>query len=90
MVTITCNVYEKHDFLNMLDYAKKKKIEDCNNNLITPGLLKLELEKIDRLKRRILGKKPVEDYLLQSKEFREKYTVGEGHDDFPKAEYINY
>lgn len=87
MITILCNVYEKHDMLNILKYAKEKKIEDCNNDLITPGLLKLELEKIDRLKRRILGQKPAEDYQLQNKNYREKYTVSEDHDDLPKAPF---
>ena len=61
MVTIKCDVYEKRDFEIFLDYAREKKIEDCNNNKITPYLLKIELEKLARLKRLLTGKTK-EDY----------------------------
>ena len=63
MVTIKCDVYDKRDFEMFLDYAKKKKIEDCNNNKITPYLLKIELEKLARLKRLLTGKVK-EDYQI--------------------------
>lgn len=56
MVTINCDVYEKHDLLKILDYAKKKKYEDCNNNIITPTLLEMEVRTIETLKKRVNGK----------------------------------
>lgn len=65
MITIRCSVYEKRDFEVYLDYAKEKLIEDCNNNKMTPMLLKIELEKIKRLKERVNGKAK-EDYQQSS------------------------
>lgn len=56
MVIIKCDIYEKGELIRFLDYAKTKKIEDCNNDKITPKLLKLELEKIEILKKIINGK----------------------------------
>lgn len=61
MVTIKCDVYEKRDFEIFLDYAKEKKIEDCNNNKITPKLLRIELNKIATLKSILKGNNK-EDY----------------------------
>ena len=55
MIKIVCSVYEKYDFLEILEYAKKKKIEDCNNNVINPYYLKWELEKLETLKKRVNG-----------------------------------
>ena len=46
MVTIKCSVYERHDLLKLLDYAKEKKFQDCNDNKITPRLLELDVKTI--------------------------------------------
>ena len=63
MVTIHCNVYEKGDLLRILDYAKEKKREDCNNNpKYTEQELEMDLKKIEILKARVNGKYK-EDYL---------------------------
>lgn len=68
MITIRCSVYEKHDLLQAIEYAQKKKIEDYNNEKITYGLLKIELDRLDTLKQRIDGKYK-EDYLQTSAKY---------------------
>lgn len=62
MITIRCDVWERRDLEMFLEYAKEKKIEDCNNGKITEKLLDIELEKIRRLKNRLKGIYK-EDYL---------------------------
>lgn len=71
MVTITCDVYEKHDFLKILEYAKEKKKEDCKQGLITSKMLEIELDNIYRLINRVNGIYQ-EDYLMLSKTARDK------------------
>ena len=87
MIRINCTVYEKYDMLAMLKYAKKKKIEEFNQNKITAKLLEIELNKIATLERRIEGKYR-EDYHDQAswKSRRDSGTPDE-NDDLPKAPF---
>ena len=71
MVTITCDVYEKHEFLKILEYAKEKKKEDYRKGLMTDKMLEIELDSIHRLTNRVNGIYK-EDYLMLSKTGREK------------------
>lgn len=71
MVTITCDVYEKHDLLKILEYAKEKKKEEWRDGLITSKMLEIELDNIYRLINRVNGIYK-EDYLMLSKIGREK------------------
>lgn len=84
MITIICSVYEKHDLLELIDYAKKKKIEDCNNDIITPYLLNIELARLNKLKQRINGKVR-EDYDTASLRYNRNHPSGRVQkDDLPK------
>lgn len=65
MVTINCSVYEKHDLLEVLEYAKKKKIQDYESGKITKELMKFDTNIIDKLIQRVNGKY-VEDYFKTS------------------------
>lgn len=87
MIRINCTVYEKHDMLAMLKYAKQKKIEEFNRNKMTAKLLEIELNKIATLERRVNGIYR-EDYNDQAswKSRRENGTPDE-HDDLPKAPF---
>lgn len=87
MIRINCTVYEKHDMLAMLKYAKRKKIEEFNKNEITAKLLEIELNKIATLEKRINGIYR-EDYYDQAswKSRRENGTPDE-NDDLPKAPF---
>ena len=89
MITIRCSVYEKRDFEVYLDYAKKKLIEDCNNDKITPILLDIELKKIRALQNRLKGKY-TEDYQQSSISYnRERGTLREREkNDLPKAPFM--
>jgi hypothetical protein len=82
-------VYEKRDFEVYLDYAKEKKLEDCNNGKITANLLKIELDKINNLKRRVNGKVR-EDYQQSSVSYRRNHGTAteREHDGLPKAPFI--
>ena len=80
MITIKMSVYEKADLLSFLDYAKEKKIEDCNNDIITPLLLNIELERIKILKNRIKGKFN-EDYQQMSRKYLRQFEREK--DDLP-------
>lgn len=84
MVTIKMSVYEKADLLKVLEYAKEKKIEDCNKDIITPLLLNIELEKINVLKNRAKGKFN-EDYQQMSRKYSREFE-GE-KDDLPKNHF---
>lgn len=84
MVTIKMSVYEKADLLNFLEYAKQKKIEDCNNDIITPLLLNIELEKINALKDRVNGKFK-EDYQQTSRKYIRQFPREK--DDLPKTPF---
>ena len=84
MVTIKMNVYEKADLLKVLEYAKEKKIEDCNKDIITPLLLNIELEKINVLKNRVKGKFN-EDYQQMSRKYSREFEGGK--DDLPKTPF---
>lgn len=81
MVTIKMSVYEKADLLRLLEYAKEKKLEDCNNDVITPLLLKIELEKINALKDRVNGKFK-EDYQQISRKYIRQFEREK--DDLPE------
>lgn len=84
MVNITCSVYEKCDFLELIEYAKKKKIEDCNNELISPLLLKIELDKLESLRQRVEGKYR-HDYDMSSRRYSRNHPSGNvDNDDLPK------
>lgn len=72
MIKIECDVWEKRQLLEYLDYSKKKMQEDFNGGRITLECLIFEHSKIDNLKSVVNGKTN-EDYLLRSKEFRQKY-----------------
>ena len=80
MITIKMSVYEKADLLSFLDYAKEEKIEDCNNDIITPLLLNIELERIKILKNRIKGKFN-EDYQQMSRKYLRQFEREK--DDLP-------
>ena len=84
MVTIKMSVYEKADLLSFLDCAKEKKIEDCNNDIITPLLLNIELERIKILKNRIKGKFN-EDYQQMSRKYLIQFE--RENDDLPAAPF---
>lgn len=86
MVTIKCSVYEKHDLLKLLDYAKEKKYQDCNDNKITTGLLELDVKTIETLKRRVNGQYK-EDYQdTPAKAYRRQFKRDEDDLD-PDKEY---
>lgn len=80
MITIKCDVYEKNQLLQYLNYCKKKRIEECNNDEITVGLLNIELGIINNLIDRIDGKYR-EDYDMRSKDYRVR--------DAPKRDELN-
>lgn len=84
MITIKMSVYEKADLLSFLDYAKEKKIEDCNNDIITPLLLNIELERIKILKNRIKGKFN-EDYQQMSRKYLRQFEREK--DDLPETPF---
>lgn len=84
MVTIKMSVYEKADLLKVLEYAKEKKIEDCNKDIITPLLLKIELEKINVLKNRAKGKFN-EDYQQTSRKYIRQFKREK--DDLPETPF---
>lgn len=86
MITIKCTVYEKHDLLKILDYAKEKKYQDCNDEKITPKLLHMEVERIELLKRRINGQYR-EDYQdVSTKAYRRQFKRSKDDID-PQKEY---
>lgn len=86
MVTINCTVYEKHDLLKVLDYAKEKRIEDCDKGKITTEHLELDLKTIETLKLRVHGKYR-EDYQdVSSKSYREQCNARKDEID-PQKEY---
>lgn len=77
MVTIKCTVYEKHDLLRLLDYAKEKKIQEFNEDKITAKLLKMDMDRIELLKRRVNGQYR-EDYQdVSTKSYRRQYKRSE-------------
>jgi hypothetical protein len=82
-------VYEKRDFEVYLDYAKEKKLEDCNNGKITAKLLKIELDKINVLKRRLKGIVR-EDYQQSSVAYKRNHGTAKEreYDGLPKAPFI--
>lgn len=84
MVTIKMSVYEKADLLKVLEYAKEKKIEDCNKDIITPLLLNIELEKINVLKNRTNGKFK-EDYQQTSRKYIRQFKREK--DDLPETPF---
>lgn len=84
MVTIKMSVYEKADLLKVLEYAKEKKIEDCNKDIITPLLLNIELEKINVLKNRVKGKFN-EDYQQMSRKYIRQFKREK--DDLPETPF---
>ena len=84
MITIKMSVYEKADMLKVLEYAKEKKIEDCNNDIITPLLLNIELERIKILKNRIKGKFN-EDYQQMSRKYLRQFEREK--DDLPESPF---
>lgn len=84
MVTIKMSVYEKADLLKVLEYAKEKKIEDCNKDIITPLLLNIELEKINVLKNRAKGKFN-EDYQQTSRKYIRQFKREK--DDLPETPF---
>ena len=84
MITIKMSVYEKADLFSFLDYAKEKKIEDCNNDIITPLLLNIELERIKILKNRIKGKFN-EDYQQMSRKYLRQFEREK--DDLPETPF---
>lgn len=73
MVRIECDVWEKRQLFEYLDYSKKKLIQEYKNNEITHAYLEIELDKINNLKN-ILDGKGNNDYLLRSKVFRREYS----------------
>lgn len=88
MVTIKCTVYEKHDLLRLLDYAKEMKIKECNEGEMTTRLLQMDIDRINLLKRRINGQYS-EDYQQSSISYgRDHGTLKERpKDDLPKAPF---
>ena len=84
MVTIKMTAYEKADLLRLLEYAKEKKLEDCNNDVITPLLLKIELEKINTLVNRANGKYR-EDYQQMSRKYIRQFPKEK--DDLPETPF---
>lgn len=84
MVTIKMTAYEKADLLRLLEYAKEKKLEDCNNDVITPLLLKIEIEKINTLKDRVNGKCK-EDYQQTSRKYIRQFKREK--DDLPETPF---
>ena len=55
MVQINCTVYEKYALLSYLKYAATKKREELDKGKMTEKLYKMELAKIETLKKRING-----------------------------------
>lgn len=72
MVRINCTVYEKYDFLKILDYAEKKKQEEHKKRKITKKALLLELETINKLRDRVNGKYKEDYQEIASKTYRHK------------------
>lgn len=86
MVGINCTIYEKCDFIEFLEYAKQKKIQDYENKKISKKLLDYELERIERLVERIKGKCTT-DYEMVSRKYSMKHPSGYvDHDDLPKPD----
>lgn len=71
MVTIRCTVYEKARLLRVLEKAKEDRINEFNEGKITEKLLEIDLKGIQDLIDRVNGN-VVEDYMLNSKAFKEK------------------
>lgn len=78
MVTINCTVYEKHDLLRLLDYAKEKKIQDCNEEKITPRLLQMDIDRINLLKKRISGQYEDDYQDVSAKSYRRQFNRSRG------------
>jgi hypothetical protein len=89
MVTIKCSVYEKRDLELVLKYAEDKYKEDCSKGKITEKYLKIELDKIRRLKQRVDGN-VTEDYLQRSWSYNRNHGTlkKQPTDDLPKAPFI--
>lgn len=73
MVTIKCTVYEKHDLLRLLDYAKEKKIQECDEGKITTKLLQMYIDRIELLKRRVKGQYREDYHDVATKSYRRQY-----------------
>lgn len=79
MITITCNPYEKRDFIKYLEYAKEKKSEELEKKKINREMYDYEVGLINKLINRVNGNN-TEDYLLNSKVFRESNGKGKKED----------
>lgn len=73
MVTIRCTVYERHDLLRILDYAKEKKVKDCNEGKITAKLLQMDVDRIELLKRRLKGEYKDDYQDVSTKSYRRQF-----------------
>lgn len=73
MVTIKCTQNEKGMLLRFLDNYKQYRKLDCDKEKITDKELQYDTEIINRLIERINGKF-CEDYLVNSKQYREKLS----------------
>jgi hypothetical protein len=65
MVEIKLGVYEKNDLIRVLDYAKIKKVEDAAAGIISEGILARDLQTINVLQMRVLGKDYKQFYEVQ-------------------------
>lgn len=72
MIKILCSAYEKQDFIRTLEYAKEKKEEDFKKGRMKEKRLQYELNIIDKLIDRVLGKCQEDYYNMSSKLSREK------------------
>lgn len=81
MITIKCTENEKGMLLRILDNYKKYRKLDCDNEKITDKELQYDIEIINRLINRTNGKFR-EDYLMNSKQYREKFSNQNFERDF--------
>lgn len=91
MVTIKCSVWEKHDLLKLLEYARRKKYEDFNNDSkMTKYMLQMDIETINRLKARVNGIYREDYFDNMSKQARESMgsSKHQEKDVAPKAEFF--
>lgn len=68
MPTFNIDYYEKNDLLRLLNYCRKKKKEDYSSGILTYDLLKMDLQIIEILERRLNQKSIEEDITTMFKD----------------------
>lgn len=77
MISTKYSVYEKRQFIETLEYAKRKLKEEEKNKKITPKYYRYEAKKINNLINIINGNYHEDYFDMCSKSYRQKVNVGD-------------